>query len=257
MEFMDSRIAGHIVGGSIWDINTETDNLVYSMSINPLSDNHLNGAAYTVDGKVTMLITDVCEDTSETPRDYRQVDTAKFGHFSNLIADTLQEEHGNVLIPVDSAGRCLEVLLLLERVWEEKHLDSYKIYYLSKRNSQLIAHVRGITSNLNPKLLQTSAKAEREAFDLRYVTCVSVVENVFDSRCSKVVVASLPGLETSFSQILLNKWCAKPENLLLFVTEPAPGTLGDQILRHPAEHHFKYIVGVNELTHDRIERKSL
>ena len=160
---MHSRIAGHIVGGSIWDIKTETDNLVYSMNINPLTDNHLNAASFTLEGKVTMLITDVCEDTTETPRDYRQLDTAKFGHFSNLIADTLQEEHGNVLIPVDSAGRCLEVLLLLERVWEEKHLDSFKVYFLTKRNSQLIAHVRGITSNLNSRLLQASAKAEREA----------------------------------------------------------------------------------------------
>ena len=243
---MPSRIAGHIVGGSIWDIKTETDNLVYSMNINPLTDNHLNAASFTLEGKVTMLITDVCEDTTETPRDYRQLDTAKFGHFSNLIADTLQEEHGNVLIPVDSAGRCLEVLLLLERVWEEKHLDSFKVYFLTKRNSQLIAHVRGITSNLNSRLLQASAKAEREAFDLRYVTCVSVVENVLDSRGGKVVVASLPGLETSYSQILLNKWCSRPENLLLFVNTPAPGTLADRILHHPLEKHFKFVVGMNE-----------
>ena len=66
---MHSRIAGHIVGGSIWDIKTETDNLVYSMNINPLTDNHLNAASFTLEGKVTMLITDVCEDTTETPRD--------------------------------------------------------------------------------------------------------------------------------------------------------------------------------------------
>ena len=219
------------------------------MNINPLTDNHLKAASFSTEGVTTILITDVCEDKTETSRDYHQLETAKFGQFGSLIADTLQEQHGSVLIPVDSAGRCLEVLLLLERVWEEKHLDSFKVYFLTKRNSQLLAHVRGITSNMNDRLQAVAAKAEREAFDLRHVTCVPVVENVLDSRGCKVVVASLPGLETSFSQILLTKWCAKSENLLLFVETPAPGTLADALLHRQNEKRFKFIVGVLDRCH--------
>ena len=219
------------------------------MNINPLTDNHLKAASFSTEGVTTILITDVCEDKTETSREYHQLETAKFGQFGSLIADTLQEQHGSVLIPVDSAGRCLEVLLLLERVWEEKHLDSFKVYFLTKRNSQLLAHVRGITSNMNDRLQAAAAKAEREAFDLRHVTCVPVVENVLDSRGCKVVVASLRGLETSFSQILLTKWCAKSENLLLFVETPSPGTLADALLHRQNEKRFEFIVGVLDRCH--------
>lgn len=124
------REAGHIIGGSIWDILTETDHLVYSMNVNPLPDNHLRGASYSVSGNVSLLITDACEDMTES-RYSHQIGKAQYGRFSYLITDTLRDKHGSVLIPVDTVGRCLEVILLLERVWEENRLENYKVFFLS------------------------------------------------------------------------------------------------------------------------------
>ena len=120
-----------MIGGSIWDIITETDHLVYSMNINPQPDSHLRGASSEVSGNISLLITDACEHMTEKSRFSSQSEKAKFGHFNYLITDTLRDKHGSVLIPVDTVGRCLEVIMLLERVWEESHLENYKALFLS------------------------------------------------------------------------------------------------------------------------------
>ena len=127
-----SREAGHTAGGAIWDIQTETDNIIYSMNINPLSDNHLRGASYKTSGNTSILITDACGHMSEQRIDYRQKERAQYGRFSYLITDTLRDKKGNVLIPIESTGRCLEIILMLERIWEESRLDSFKVYFLTK-----------------------------------------------------------------------------------------------------------------------------
>lgn len=124
-----------------------------------------------------------------------------------------------------------------------------------------MTHVRGIASNLNDRLQQISAKAEREAFDLQYVTCVSMIENVLDSQTCKVVIASLPGLETSYAQILLKKWGSREDNLLLFVCSPPPDTLGYEILHNPENNDFAYTVRQRicfyvESTEDPADRRS-
>lgn len=130
------REAGHSIGGSIWDIQTGTDNLVYQMDINAFSDNHLRAASYRPARKVSLLITNVYADREDhrhdQRRDYRQQEKAQYGRFSYLITDTLRDKRGSVLIPVESTGRCLEVLLLLERLWEENRLDSFKAIFLTK-----------------------------------------------------------------------------------------------------------------------------
>ena len=121
-------------------------------------------------------------------------------------------------------------------------LVAFRNGFEHSRSSQTVNYIQGIASNLNERILQQSAEAERKAFDLQFVTCVSIVENVLESQASKVVIATLPGLETSFAQTLLKKWCARSENLLLFVCSPPPDTLGYRILNSPEESTFECIV---------------
>lgn len=118
--------------------------------------------------------------------------------------------------------------------------QSFHSVFITRRNAQFITHVRGIVSNLNEKLQQ----AEQEAFDLQYVSCVPNIESVLDNQKPKVVLISMAGLETSFSQDLFKRWCEKEENLLLFVTTPPPGTLADAILNSPDQKQFTFTVGL-------------
>ena len=126
----DRRESGHTVCGCIWDIQTETDNLVYSMNINPLSDKHLREASYKPSGNVSILITDTCEDIHDIHNG--QYENTQYGRMNYFITDTLREKRGSVLIPVESTGRCLEVILLLAQMWKKNSLDGYKVYFLTK-----------------------------------------------------------------------------------------------------------------------------
>ena len=129
-DLLDRRESGHTVCGCIWDIQTETDNLVYSMNINPLSDKHLREASYKPSGNVSILITDTCEDIHDIHNG--QYENTQYGRMNYFITDTLREKRGSVLIPVESTGRCLEVILLLEQMWKKNSLDGYKVYFLTK-----------------------------------------------------------------------------------------------------------------------------
>ena len=100
------------------------------MNINPLSDKHLREASYKPSGNVSILITDTCEDIHDIHNG--QYEHSQYGRMNHFITDTLREKRGSVLIPVESTGRCLEVILLLEQMWKKNSLDGYKVYFLTK-----------------------------------------------------------------------------------------------------------------------------
>lgn len=111
-----------------------------------------------------------------------------------------------------------------------------------RHNAAYVTHIRGISSSLNERLQQQAPDEERGPFDLQFVTCVPGIENVLANQSPKVVLASTAGLETSYAQLLLKKWCAKIENLVLFVTTPPPGTLAASILTNPTQTRFGFTV---------------
>ena len=103
------------------------------MNINGLSDSHLRAAfdsqmqsaSYKPAGKVSILITDTCISDEVSYDEDKQVENMKF-----WITKTLREDKGSVLIPIESTGRCLEVIMKLEEFWND--LNSYKIYFVTK-----------------------------------------------------------------------------------------------------------------------------
>lgn len=115
-----------------------------------------------------------------------------------------------------------------------------------RHNAAYVTHIRGISSSLNERLQQQAPDEERGPFDLQFVTCVPGIENVLANQSPKVVLASTAGLETSYAQLLLKKWCAKIENLVLFVTTPPPGTLAANILTNPTQTRFGFTVRSRE-----------
>lgn len=116
---------------------------------------------------------------------------------------------------------------------------------MGRRNKEFITHIRGIVSNLKDTLQSKRDRIENdqhEFFHLDYITCLSSIESIIDNPKPKVVLASLPGLETSVSQVFLKRWCEKKQNLLLFVTPPPPGTLAHSIFSNPNQKKYYFIV---------------
>ena len=116
--------AGHLIGGAMWRIVKEgEEDIIYAVDVNPKREKHLRGALKSIEtiSRPSLLITDAYN------AEYKSI-SLKDRHalLAETITDTLRGG-GNCLICVDTAGRVLELALLLESVWPKK--DSGLIAY--------------------------------------------------------------------------------------------------------------------------------
>ena len=88
------------------------EEIIYAVDINHRKDHHLDGTDLLKFSKPSVLILDSQRARSPKP------DRNTHKHVLNSVVGTLRAGGGgNVLLPVDTAGRCLDLLLLLEQHW--------------------------------------------------------------------------------------------------------------------------------------------
>ncbi|MFS7950321.1 putative metallo-beta-lactamase, cleavage and polyadenylation specificity factor subunit 2 [Helianthus anomalus] len=104
------HVAGHLLGGTVWKITKDGEDVIYAVDFNHRKERHLHGTVLESFVRPAVLITDAYNALSNQPS-RRQRDQ----EFLEAILNTLRA-NGNVLLPVDSAGRVLELLLILEQV---------------------------------------------------------------------------------------------------------------------------------------------
>lgn len=176
---------------------------------------------------------------------------------SDSIWDVLKVG-GNVLIPSDNVGKCLSLLIELEKIWKEKSWGlSYDLYFLQSYSkstvNRCIEFPHWLRNNNDESILDFHYLQLIESMDeLR-------VENKVDNRILSlnterirsnglttstindfikpmVVVTPMTSLNTSFAQYRLVNWGSpKPNenNNLLLITEKAPDyTLAFEILKY-------------------------
>jgi cleavage and polyadenylation specificity factor subunit 2 len=95
--------AGHVLGGALWKITKESEDIIYAVDWNHKSELHLNYGEPDVFQRMSLLITDSFSARSELAK--RKDRTREL---IATIEGTLREG-GNVLLPIDCAGRVLEV----------------------------------------------------------------------------------------------------------------------------------------------------
>jgi cleavage and polyadenylation specificity factor subunit 2 len=90
--------AGHMVGGAVWKIVKETDEILYAVDFNHRKERHLNPSVVESLLRPSVLITDSF--SVQTPSQSRT-------EADRVLLDTIKKIHrakGNVLIPIDAAG---------------------------------------------------------------------------------------------------------------------------------------------------------
>jgi len=116
--------AGHMLGGALWHLKCETDEIVYAVDYNHRKERHLNPSVLETLVRPSVLITDAYNAVSEQIA-RRNRDKLLF----ETVMRTLRNG-GSCLMPVDAAGRTLELLLLLELYWRSER-PPYPLYFLS------------------------------------------------------------------------------------------------------------------------------
>lgn len=100
--------AGHLLGGTLWKISKDTEDVLYAVDFNHKKERHLNGTVLEQFNRPSLLITDAYTAARTGP-------SAKERDLADSVMKVLRND-GNVLLPIDTAGRVLELVLHLEQV---------------------------------------------------------------------------------------------------------------------------------------------
>ncbi len=214
--------AGRLIGGSIWRIcwRTEDNDIVYAVSFNHRREDHLNGGVLESLSRPSIMITDAHNALSQQkPRKQRVPDLI------DAVMATMRCG-GDVLMPTDTAGRTLELLLLLENHWSKSRLGSYKLVLLNNMAFNTVEFARSQLEWMSDAISRQFDLQRSNPFELRHVHIIHSMEEL-DALGSKpkVVLASDLSLDTGFAKALLLRWAFNPSSLVLLTTRGADGAL--------------------------------
>lgn len=220
-----SYCAGHSIGGSIWKIRNDIDDIIYAIDFNHKIENHLNPCYLEKLTNPSLLICDVPNETSSVNRKKRD------SSFFEAIMETLRKD-GDVLIPVDTAGRVLEILYYINHYWA-KFQYQYPVIFLSNTSDSTVSFARSQLEWMKDSIVNSFTNNRENAFDLKYVkTCISIQEmEVFKG--PRIILATVSSLNTGFSLDLITQFTEVPENVVLFVDRGPKGSLAEKMQQVP------------------------
>lgn len=161
--------AGTTLGATLWSLRSATtDSLLYAPTFNHTKERTLDPAAFLIKGKdgrmevneamrrVGILVIGAERSkvtaTKAKERDQKLLD---------IISSTLQAG-GSILMPTDSAGRFVEILVLLEQHWAYRNLgQEFPLCLLSKKGEEVLGAVRGLADSFGGQLGADEAERER------------------------------------------------------------------------------------------------
>ncbi|KAL0452491.1 UNVERIFIED_CONTAM: Cleavage and polyadenylation specificity factor subunit [Sesamum latifolium] len=220
--------AGHLLGGTVWKITKDGEDVIYAVDFNHRKERHLNGTVLESFVRPAVLITDAYNALLSNQPPRRQRDQ----QFLDAILKTLRAD-GKILLPVDTAGRVLELILILEQYWEQNHL-TYPIFFLTYVSSSTIDYAKSFLEWMSDSIAKSFEHTRDNAFLLKHVTLLinkSELEKIPDG--PKVVLASMGSLEVGFSHDIFVEWAADTKNLVLFTERGQFATLARMLQSDP------------------------
>uniref|UniRef100_A0A7I4EGV0 Cleavage and polyadenylation specificity factor subunit 2 n=1 Tax=Physcomitrium patens TaxID=3218 RepID=A0A7I4EGV0_PHYPA len=219
--------AGHLLGGTIWKITKDTEEIIYAVDFNHRKERHLNKTVLENFVRPAVLITDAYNAlNNQPPRKQRDQE------FIDMILKVLRAE-GNVLLPVETAGRVLELILHLESNWAHQRL-SYPVALLTNVSYSTVEFAKSLLEWMSDSIARSFGSSRENSFLLKYLKlCHDRKE--FDELPSgpKVVFASMASLEGGFARDLFVEWATDSRNLVLFTERGQMGTLAKKLQAEP------------------------
>ncbi|KAJ1910251.1 hypothetical protein H4219_006252 [Mycoemilia scoparia] len=229
--------AGHTIGGSIWTIQKDTDNVMYAVDYNHIKEQHLSSTSLLSRGRIsesmtrpTVLITDAYNATIVLPR-RKDRDQGLL----NSIKNTVVQNKGNVLLPVDTSARVLELAYLLEGMWanNESLQKSAHLVLLNRCSRRVVQYAQSSLEWMADSIGHRFDQTRINPFEFKHIKLVQtqgeiidiVESNKGDNQKSIVIMASFPGLETGHARRWLYEWANNENNMIFLTQRGAPGTL--------------------------------
>ena len=244
--------AGHSLGGTVWKLRSPSvGTVVMALDWNHSRERHLDRTAllptahtpfqdtHKVDsvGRADVLITDI-ERGSLTNSGRKDRDAALL----DRIHQTLQGGH-SVLIPVDSAARLLELLVLLDQHWSYAYQHQrFPLCLVSHTGQEFVERARTFIEWMSREwaaqmLSDDGGKSRRRNRQpaaikspldfpyLRYFASVEALRNAVTPSQAKVVLATPASLTHGPARLLLAEFLADPDALVLLTSRGEPGSV--------------------------------
>ncbi|OQR96138.1 cleavage and polyadenylation specificity factor subunit [Achlya hypogyna] len=220
--YITPHAAGHLIGGSIWSIVKETDEIIYAVDYNHRADHVLSKTFLESISRPTLLITDSMHLNKEQPkmkdRDERLKDD---------VVNTLRRG-GDVLIPCDSAGRVLEVLHVLDQYWIKLKLK-YPIALLHTMSYYAPKAAQAMLEWCSERISKNFDIGKPNPFQFTHVNVIHSLEELDKLPSPKVILATSPTMAQGFAKDLFVLMAPHPQNRVIFVTTPPPGSLAAEV----------------------------
>ena len=217
--------AGHMLGGAFWKIHKETDDVLYAVDYNHRKEKHLNGAVLESMRRPSLLITGAFN-FQGSPQ-LKSQDASLI----DMILRCVRQD-GNALVPIDPAGRVLELLLILEEKWAQMQLGAYQLVLLTTVAYNTLDFARSHLEWMGEHVGRNFDSDRHNVFNMRYLTlCHSFDEFNALRPGPKVVLASFGSLEAGPARHLFVSWASDPRNLIILTDRMQAGSLSREILK--------------------------
>ncbi|KAG9288727.1 hypothetical protein G9A89_004346 [Geosiphon pyriformis] len=239
--------AGHTIGGTIWKIKKDTEEIVYAVDYNHKKERHLDGTVLHVNGEVletlsrpSLMITDAYNSLNiHPPRKLR--DNALF----ETIIQTLQND-GNVLLPTDSSARVLELTYLLDQHWAFNHI-SFPLILMTHQSYRTLQYAKSMLEWMGDSINRQFDTSRENPFEFRYLRLCHRYKDLAKYPGPKVVLASNLSLETGYARDLLLEWCTIKKNIIILTDRGPPNSLAKHLYTKWEEISSEVVASLNDV----------
>lgn len=215
--------SGHSIGGAVWKIKKDVEDIIYAVDFNHRIENHLNPTSLDKLTHPTVLITD-CQKAKISVKPKREREK----EFLETILNTLRSD-GDVLIPCDTSTRVLELLFCINRYWEHSKLP-YPVIFLSNTSDSTVNIIRSQLEWMTDSIINNFTNNRENPFDLKCIkTCISLSELEY-FKGPRVILASVSSLSTGFSLELLPDFAAIHGNTVILTERCREGSISHKIM---------------------------
>ncbi|KAJ2003749.1 hypothetical protein H4R26_002904 [Coemansia thaxteri] len=235
-----AHAAGHTIGGAIWTISNGAETVLYAIDFNQMNEKHLNrcslmeGSSGMVAQRLmrpTLLITDAYNALYKLPTRAKRAE---------CFLDSIQaaiKRGGNVLVPVDSAARVLEIAYIINEWWpkDKRRRDTHSLFLLARCGRKIKSFAQSLIGWMADSIEGQLSDKDGKPFDLRHVTVVQSVEELerrmrpdpkSRARAKKaVVLAPSEGMSLGYSQELFVRWAGDRSNAVVLPQRGPPLSL--------------------------------
>jgi cleavage and polyadenylation specificity factor subunit 2 len=216
--------SGRTMGGTIWRIRCGPAEILYTVDINLRRETLLEAVPLDLlPSSPALMICDASSGSKTASKKKKEKD--EIASFLQSAMETLRVG-GNVLIPMETAGRLLETLLILHKYWYENKLGLYHLVLLSHMSNNILEFARCQLEWMSDSLTKTFYNGKGNPFDLSMLKCFTDVKTM-EKRCPgpKLVLATDGSLSYGLSKELLLKWGGDPRCRVIFLDGELPASL--------------------------------